>query len=559
MPTQQFFYTNERNVQILIYLLKAYGVNQVIVSPGTTHVTFVHCVQIDSFFKLYSCIDERSAAYMACGLAAESGKPVVICCTQATASRNYLSGLTEAYYRKLPILAVTGSRSKVDIGSMMPQVIDRRMKQNDVCVCSVEAPIVKDEEDERYCEIEINKALNALFLDGGGPVHINLESRYSCDFSVKQLPPARVIKVFTGADKLPDIEAIRIGIFVGSHNRWSQDLLDSVEIFCKKYNAVVLYDHTSNYKGDYGVLFTLQTAQYNYKSKINNLDLLIHIGNISPNYYALINLKPANVWRVNPDGKIADLFHSLKSVFKMNEENFFEIYNKREAPKSKIKLYEESQIEHSLVLKSIPEIPFSNLWICKNFSKLIPLNSILHFGRSNSSRSINMFDIDRSVYCYSNVGGCGIDGNLSSLIGSTLVEPLKLHFCILGDLSFFYDINSLGNINVGKNIRILLVNNGLGVEFKVGFNFARIFGEETNPYIAAEGHYGNKSQKLVRHFTEDLGFEYLTANDKKSFLENLNYFCTPELTEKPIVFEVFTEEKNEHDALEMILSCYKEH
>ena len=71
-------YTNERNAQLIISLLKEYGIRKVIASPGTTNVPFVYSVQNDSFFEVYSAFDERSAAYMACGLAGESGEPVVL-------------------------------------------------------------------------------------------------------------------------------------------------------------------------------------------------------------------------------------------------------------------------------------------------------------------------------------------------------------------------------------------------------------------------------------------------------------------------------------------------
>ena len=69
------FYTNERNVQILIALLKANGIKKIVASPGTTNYTFVGSLQNDSWFEVYSSVDERSAAYIACGLAAESGEP----------------------------------------------------------------------------------------------------------------------------------------------------------------------------------------------------------------------------------------------------------------------------------------------------------------------------------------------------------------------------------------------------------------------------------------------------------------------------------------------------
>ena len=122
------YYTNERNVQILISLLKEHGIKRVIASPGSTNVTFVASLQQDPFFKIYSCVDERSAAYMACGMAAESNEPVVLSCTGATASRNYFPALTEAFYRKLPILAVTSTQDESKIGHNIAQVIDRRQQ-----------------------------------------------------------------------------------------------------------------------------------------------------------------------------------------------------------------------------------------------------------------------------------------------------------------------------------------------------------------------------------------------------------------------------------------------
>lgn len=98
---------SSRNVQIVLYLLKRYGIRKVIASPGTQNMELVVSMQRDSFFEMYSAADERSAAYMACGLSAESNEPVVLSCTGATASRNYLPGLTEAYYRHLKIIATT--------------------------------------------------------------------------------------------------------------------------------------------------------------------------------------------------------------------------------------------------------------------------------------------------------------------------------------------------------------------------------------------------------------------------------------------------------------------
>ena len=150
-------------------------------------------MQNDSFFEMYFMrLMNDSAAYVACGLAAESGEPVVLSCTGATASRNYMPGLTEAFYRKLPLIAITSSKSSSMIAQLVAQVTDRTSPPSDVVKRSVLAGIVKDEDDEWDCMIKINQALSTLKQNGGGPIHINLETTHSDDFSVEKLPKARI-------------------------------------------------------------------------------------------------------------------------------------------------------------------------------------------------------------------------------------------------------------------------------------------------------------------------------------------------------------------------------
>ena len=73
-----YYYSTNVNVQLLMALLKEHRIRKVIASPGTTNLEFMASLQHDEFFEVFSCVDERSAAYMACGLAAETGEPVVI-------------------------------------------------------------------------------------------------------------------------------------------------------------------------------------------------------------------------------------------------------------------------------------------------------------------------------------------------------------------------------------------------------------------------------------------------------------------------------------------------
>ena len=139
-------------------------------------------------------------------------------------------------------------------------------------------------------------------------------------------------------------------------------------------------------------------------------------------------------------------------------------------------------------------------------------------------------------------------------MGASLAHPEKIHFGVFGDLAFFYDMNVLGNHHIGNNIRILLVNNAVGSEFKLYLHPASKFGKEANKFVAAGGHNGNKSPLLVKHYAQDLGFEYLSATTKEEFLEGSRRFLTPETTDRPMLIEVFTNEQDESLALKTINS-----
>lgn len=149
------------------------------------------------------------------------------------------------------------------------------------------------------------------------------------------------------------------------------------------------------------------------------------------------------------------------------------------------------------------------------------------------------------------MGGFGIDGILSSLIGASLSNPNKLYFGILGDLAFFYDLNSLGNHHIGKNLRILLINNGRGTEFRNYGHPGYIFGDDADKFIAAAGHFGNKSPELIKHYANDLNFEYLCASNKNEFNSQIDKFITPQKN-KSIIFEVYTDSNDESKALEIM-------
>lgn len=548
------YYSSERNVQILVSLLKQHGIKKVVVSPGSTNVCFVGSIQQDSYFEMYSCVDERSAAYMAIGLAAETKSPVALSCTGATASRNYFSALTEAYYRCLPVLAITSTQDESLIGNLVPQVLDRTVQPKDIVKLSQHLQNVKDSADEWDVTLKVNRAILELFHHGMGPAHINLSTTYSKDFSVKTLPEARMIQRYDLASKeYPIIRDGKVAIYCGTHLKWTAEEIENIDRFCEAYNAVVFCDPASNYTGKYKVNFSLVSSQH-HVSENRNPDLLIHIGNMS-DMCAMVG-NPKEVWRVSEDGKLADRYRMLSNVFEMPEESFFSIYAAKHAPQKTTYFYSCHSEEVGLA-KRVPELPFSHIWVASQIAGKLPKGCVLHLGILSPLRSWSYFEIDSSIEVECNQGGFGIDGNLSTMIGASFVHPEKIHFAVVGDLSFFYDMNSLGNRHVGNNVRILLINNSLGAEFILfkQLNSTKVLNVED--FIAAEGHFGHKSPNLVRDYAVNLGYDYLCAWSKEEFTENYDRFISPEHNDKPMVFEVFTASKDENEALKRMWDIEK--
>ena len=548
-----YHFTTERNAQILISLLKQYGIRRVVASPGSTNANLVVSLQQDPFFEMYSVADERSAAYFACGMAEETGEPVVISCTGATASRNYVPGLTEAYYRKLPVLAVTSLYGFNKVGHLMAQTLDRSQIQKDIARESVLLRKVSGKEEEDAAVISVNKALNALFADGGGPVHINLETDYSYDFSCKTLPSARMIRHYGLQDPLPGLPEGRIALFVGSHKRFSEEETQAIDRFCAGHDAVVFCDHTSGYSGKYKVLCALAGTQANYNKEIFTTALTIHLGEVSGNYPGFQILRRASqVWRVNEDGQLRDFGSNLTAVFKMSESAFFSNYAASSGA-DKDSYFRKCQTLCDSLQEALSkaDLPFSNGWIARQLAPLLPPGSSIHLGILNSLRNWNFFPLPDTVAASGNVGGFGIDGGLSTLVGASMVHPDRLYFGIVGDLAFFYDINILANRHVGKNLRILLINNGKGAEFTMYSHSASRIGDEAEPYVAAAGHYGKQSPRLVRHFAEDCGFTYLSAASKEEFLAQYPAFVDPGI-DRSVVFEAFTDSSDESESLRII-------
>lgn len=545
-------YTDDKNAQIVLSLLKKYNIRKIVVSPGTTNVPIARSVQLDPFFEVYSMVDERGAAYFAGGLAFSSGEPVVISCTGATASRDYIPGLTEAYYRHLPVIALTSQHHSSTYQDLVPQMTDRTVSQNDIKKFSANLPYVKDKEDYKTCVRLVNEALIAATTSGGGPVHINLPVSPSYSFTTKELPDVQKIEYYNN-ENMPitqlhnELKNKRIAIFIGSHKPFSTSTTEAISSFAEAYDAMVFYDHTSSYVGKNGVMISHASLVLEHDDLP---DIIIDIGSICGDYNGGRLFSGRKTWRVSEDGVIHNRYNAvdLQAVFNCSEYYFFSNLSKKNG---KTKYY--SLLKKSLTVEGVPHLPLSNLYVSSKLSSHIPKGSYLHMAILNSLRSMDYFEVDDSVITSSNVGGFGIDGALSTLLGQSMADKSKLAFGLVGDLAFFYDMNTLGNRHVHNRLRILLINNERGVEFRLNKRLETQWGSDTDELIAAHGHFGS-----AKGWAESMGFIYMTASDKKSFDEQICEFCNSDLNHfaQPVIFEVFTDVLNEKQALQNIQNFY---
>lgn len=540
-------YTIQENVRIVIALLKQYNIKYMVLSPGGTNIPLVHAVQNDPFFTCYSIPDERSAMYFAIGLYLQTGEIVATSCTSAQATRNYLPGLTEAYYKHVPILAITTSKLERFQYQDYMQAPDQCSLPRDTVKKSFDMPPVTDDNTRVECFQKAKEAILELTHRCPGPVQINIRivDSQQGKFEEVQLPNVRIPRRYMAWEDWTDIDLRekKILIVVGEHRPFTARQKSSIDMFCKSYDVAVYVNHLSNFSNEFSIHANLLISSGDFSEL--KPDILISIGGQTGDYsaYGVFNrIGNSEHWRVSEDGSFVDTYCHLTKIFECPDYFFFE------------RLAKPSFVEHSYYesWKALNEtmnygvdVPFSNLYIAQQLYKEIPNGSIMNFAILNSLRCWSYFPLHPSIECYANVAAFGIDGCNSMLIGESMNTD-SLCFIVTGDLAFFYDMNALGIRHIKNNVRILLVNNHGGAEFRF-MTRTWEYKHDVGPFTSAEGHNGQNA----RGWAENCGFNYLSASNKDDFKIVKNIFLSQ--TEKPQLLEVFTDGEDEKDAIKQFL------
>lgn len=541
-------YSSKRNVCQLLSLLKAHNISRFVVSPGSRHIPIVISMEADPFFHLYSVVDERGASFFAIGLMQRFQEPVGVICTSGTAAANYCSAINECLYQELPLLVLTADREECLRDQHEDQMIRQSTMYTTITKMVANLPLVNDDKDAWFNNRLINEALLELNHHGNGPVQINIPVADHIDsFATRTLPAERKISriELTNVDWSSIASYLtgkKVLVVCGEGYTLSEQQRQALNDFCNKFDAAVLCDKMSNCHVDNSVENAFPVLQALGSADVTELapDLIISIRSnfsFNPELKGFVSrvkkagLKVEN-WFVHPSGRIVDPYKGiLTRVYEMDEFHFFQQVASSLATPCAEPAYAGSW---TVISKAIlePSVQYGHVNAVGKFLKHIPNDCILQLANSNSVRMAQLYHIDPSIEIHCNRGTDGIDGCMSTTIGYAS-ETDKLTFLMIGDLTFFYDMNALWNRQLGKNVRIFLDNNGGGAIMHMP-NRPEFAAQHLPNFISAHHDASAKA------WAEDRGFKYVSARTDDEIEKGVK-LLTDTNAEGPIILEVFSE------------------
>ena len=535
-------YANNPLVLELIALLKAFGIKKVVISPGSRHRPLVASLENDSYFELFSVVDERSAAFFALGLIQECNEAVAITCSSGTACINYGSAVIEAYYQRLPLLVISSDRNPYFLNQGEDQMYAQSSTFADFTKYHAQLPIINNELDKWYANRLINEGLIALRSHGKGPVHLNLpvDAHHGDSITVPVLPKVRKIthniysRSLDWSGFVGRLKDKRVAVVWGQSVNSSERLLSAVNVFLSKTGGILLTDKMSNCHSQYAITNTLLVLKTIKPSEYESLmpDIVISIGG---NYIFNNELKnffrqgTIENWRVGLEDKVCDPFRHLTEMFEMEEADFFEAVSVNINSEA-IEGYREQWLQFSdLPVPSLEQ--YNELYPIGKLLYALPENSDLQLANSNTIRFANYFPIKDSIRVNCNRGVNGIDGSMSTAVGFSSIND-RPTFYITGELSFFYDMNALWIKHRSRQLRILLVNNNGGA---VMYDLSSRPTDNKYPVYLATGH-----DAIAKGWAETQGFKYIAAHNKAEVDEGIQQMVDLN-QDTPILLEVFTD------------------
>lgn len=483
------------------------GVRHAVFSPGSRSTTMAMLFKEHEGFETYMNIDERSASFMALGIAKAHKEPTVLVCTSGSAVAHYLPAILEAQYSGIPLIVLSADRPHTLLHVGAPQTVDQHKIFGTAVNYFEELAVPQESHYYTYPRQVARKAYMKAMDTKKGPVHINVplfeplvpelsrnhfeagrssfkvvkpnySSVFGCDNRNNLTHINNAIDIAHGNDGTNEINDLlkryeRILILAGP--QIDIDEANTIRSFGAALQAPILADPLSNVRGcgisevvisTYDALLAGQALWHELKP-----DCVIQFGQIvvskrvqqviaSWTDVEYIEVNPT-MDSMNPTGKTT--MHVQASI-----DVFTHLYGKNNNSDEYLKLWQRLEQEGKKQLSTAIDEPhcFEGRTI-RELQKQIPEDGQIFVANSMTIRDFDYFWFsgESKAVLYGNRGVNGIDGTISTALG--LAVNGRPTYLVTGDLSLFHDLNGLAVAKTHNlNLTIILHNNDGGGIFE---------------------------------------------------------------------------------------------
>lgn len=544
--------TDKLQCQILVETMHFHGVNHAVVSPGSRNAPLIIALS-RSRIETHIVVDERSAAYVALGMAQQLKAPVALVCTSGTALLNYAPAVAEAYYQKIPLIVVSADRPQEWIDQDDSQTI-RQFKALDQFVKrSYDIPARCDDDTAVwYAERIAHDAMMEATSLRRAPVHINVQLAEPLNGLTTEPYKLRRIHHFPSYDGICWDDIIKLKeqllhkrvMIIAGFMELNEPLRQALNDIAAKDAAVVLTETISNMADDFTINAIDRTLlAIDEDDKRYYPDVVITIGGaiVSRKIKAFLRKVKPDHWYVGLNDVTVDCFQSLTRRIEANPDTFIPtLFQDSLTVKSFCTIWQDAHtaglLRHHKYLEKIGWSDMKAYETIFDFYQQNPDNLIMHLSNGTTIRYAQLFGDRVIVPNFCNRGVSGIDGCTSTAIGAAMVNgPAVL---ITGDMSFLYDISALSAITPKLQLKIVVVDNGGGGIFR--------FIDSTSSLPELEKYFVVKRNLDVEKVAASFGIKTYRADNADSLFEELSNMM---VEDGPAVLVVKTDGKRSAEIL----------
>ncbi|WP_197320560.1 2-succinyl-5-enolpyruvyl-6-hydroxy-3-cyclohexene-1-carboxylic-acid synthase [Saccharomonospora sp. NB11] len=483
--------------RVLVDELVRNTVSHVVLSPGSRNAPLsfaLHDAAAAGRLTLHVRIDERSAAFLALGIAARTGRPVAVVCTSGTAAANFHPAVLEADRAGVPLIVLTADRPPELRAAGASQVVEQRHLYGSAVRYFDELAVAERRPGQNaYWRSQICRAWNAAYGEWRcGPVHLNIPFREPLvpDPADESDWPESLDGRPQGArwTELPDFGALpsfvvpsaRHGLVIAcdagvrAASEWAE--LHGWPVIAET-GGLGLGGTTAISAG----VWLLGLEEFVAEHKPEQV-LCIGRPTVFRQVQRILSDPDVEVLLVRPDSDWPAPAHNVRQVGQ-----WFDEPAKPADPEWLLRWRRADAAARDAVRDSLAAAPWPNgLSVANELVAALPGDSLLVVGSSNPTRDVALVGGCRpDVLVHRNRGVAGIDGTLSTALGAALVHSGPA-YAFVGDLTFLHDVNGLltGPAECRPDLTIVVLNDDGGGIFSLleqgedqyRDSFERVFG-----------------------------------------------------------------------------------